>query len=59
MLRQPPSYSGRRESMYGLRHREGIMPSRAAQPQSGPPPPVELFDGLAPFVESTFREPYD
>ena len=46
MLRQPPSYSGHREGMFGLRHREGIMASRAARPYQGPPPPVELLDGL-------------
>jgi len=58
MLRQPPSYSGRRESMYDLRHREGIMKSRAERPTEGEAPPTELFNGLAPLVETTFREPY-
>jgi NAD(P)-dependent dehydrogenase (short-subunit alcohol dehydrogenase family) len=58
MLRQPPGYSGRRESMYALRVREGIMPSRAAHPYAGPPPPEEFFNGLAPVGETTFREPY-
>jgi NAD(P)-dependent dehydrogenase (short-subunit alcohol dehydrogenase family) len=58
MLRQPPSYSGRREGMYALRHREGIMASQAKVPSSGPPPAMELFDGLAPDTETTFREPY-
>ncbi len=58
MLRQPPSYSGRREGMYALRHREGIMASRATAPSANPPPVMELFDGLAPDTETTFREPY-
>jgi len=58
MLRQPPSYSGRREGMYALRHREGIMASQAKVASSGPPPVTELFDGLAPDTETTFREPY-
>jgi citronellol/citronellal dehydrogenase len=58
MLRQPPSYSGRREGMYALRQREGIMASRSKVPFSGPPPAMELFDGLAPDTETTFREPY-
>jgi citronellol/citronellal dehydrogenase len=58
MLRQPSSYSGRRESMYALRQREGIMASRAARPYAGRPPPTELFEGLAPMGENTFREPY-
>lgn len=58
MLRQPVTYSGRRESMYQLRLREGIMPSRAERGWKGPPPPTELFEGLAARIESTFREPY-
>lgn len=58
MLRQPPGYSGWRESMYALGRREGIMASRAARPHAGPPPPEELFNGLAPLSETTFREPY-
>jgi citronellol/citronellal dehydrogenase len=58
MLRQPPSYSGRRESMYALRHREGIMDSCALEQREGPPPVTELLDGLAPPTETTFREPY-
>jgi citronellol/citronellal dehydrogenase len=58
MLGQPPSYSGRRESMYDLRHREGIMKSRAERRNEGEPPTTELFNGLAPLVETTFREPY-
>jgi hypothetical protein len=58
MLRQPASYSGRRESMHALRQREGIMKSQAARPYVGRPF-TELFDGLAPMGEDTFREPYD
>lgn len=42
MLRQPPSYSGRLESMWHLRRREHIMPSRAAV-QSESPPPITHF----------------
>ena len=57
MVRQPPTYSGRRESMFGLRQREGIMSSRVAHPASVAPP-VELFDGLVSPTESAFREPY-
>jgi citronellol/citronellal dehydrogenase len=59
MLRQPPAYSGRRESMYQLRRREGIMASRAARAWQGPPPPTDLFDGLAHRGPSSFREPYE
>jgi NAD(P)-dependent dehydrogenase (short-subunit alcohol dehydrogenase family) len=58
MLEQPASYSGRRESMVGLRQREGIMASRAevATPQG--PPTTELFDGLVPDSGSVFADPY-
>ena len=58
MVRQPPAYSGRLESMYALRRREGIMASRSAVQHHGPPPVTELFNGLAPLTETTFREPY-
>jgi citronellol/citronellal dehydrogenase len=59
MLRQPPSYSGHRESMYALRQREGIMASRAEKPYTATePPPTDLYSGLAPMTESTFQEPY-
>ena len=58
MLSQPPTYSGRLEGMYALRHREGIMASRAEVQREGPPPVTELFSGLAPLTETTFREPY-
>jgi citronellol/citronellal dehydrogenase len=46
MLKQPLPYTGRRESMYQLRAREGIMPSRAAAERRGRVPRTELFDGL-------------
>jgi citronellol/citronellal dehydrogenase len=54
MLRQPASYSGRRESMAGLRRREGIMPSRSPDPYGGTPA-TEMFDGLAEDTETIFR----
>ena len=57
MVRQPTTYSGRRESMYALRHREGIMASRVAHPASQPPP-VELTNGLVAATETSFVEPY-
>jgi NAD(P)-dependent dehydrogenase (short-subunit alcohol dehydrogenase family) len=59
MLRQPASYSGRRESMYALRQREQIMTSRASRPREGPAPSRELFDGLAEGRDTIFREPYE
>jgi hypothetical protein len=59
MLRQPASYSGRRESMLGLRQREGIMATQAEAPVDDGPPTTELFDGLAPDSETTFAEPYE
>lgn len=46
MLRQPPSYTGRRESMLLLGRRESIMRSRAARAVERNQPPTELFDGL-------------
>ena len=57
MLRQPPSYTGRRESMHHLREREGIMASRAERQRSGPVPPTEVFDGLWEQSASVMREP--
>ena len=59
MLQQPASYSGRRESMVGLRQREGIMASRAEVPIGHGPPTTELFDGLAADAATAFAEPYD
>jgi len=58
VLRQPLSYSGHRDSMFQLRQQHGIMASRLEKPYRGDAPPTELFDGLAPDVETTFREPY-
>ncbi len=58
MVRQPHSYSGHRESMFALRHREGIMASRIAEPVTEAPP-TELYDGLVEQAsESFFEEPY-
>ncbi len=58
MARQPVSYSGHRESMFALRHREGIMATRIAQPATEAPP-TELFDGLVASVnDGYFEEPY-
>ena len=54
MIGQPASYSGRRESMAGLRRREGIMASRAPRPYVGIPA-TEMFDGLAEDTETMFR----
>jgi citronellol/citronellal dehydrogenase len=45
MLRQPMPYSGWRESMRELREREGIMASRAPQPNPRRWT-TELFNGL-------------
>jgi len=60
MLRQPVTYSGRRESMYHLRHREGIMASRAVREWAGEPTPEELYNGLAPLeTSSVFEGMYD
>ncbi len=57
MLRRPPGYSGRRESMFALRRREGIMASRVPAPQTTAPP-QELYDGLAAVGDAGFEEPY-
>jgi citronellol/citronellal dehydrogenase len=57
MVRQPPEYSGRRESMFALRQREGIMPTRSSAPFTEAPP-VELFNGLAAVAQAGFEEPY-
>jgi len=58
MLQQPATYSGRRESMLGLRQREGIMPSQAPAPTDGGDPVTQLYDGLAADTETMFAEPY-
>ena len=57
MIRQPVSYSGRRESMFALREREGIMPTRIATPATEAPP-TELYNGLVEGSETYFVEPY-
>lgn len=57
MVRQPPTYSGRRESMYALRQREGIMTPRIAAPPTEAPP-VELLNGLVAVPDTGFEEPY-
>ena len=44
MLRQPAGYTGRRESMFHLREREGIMASQA-EIQYTDRPPTELLNG--------------
>ena len=58
MLSQPPEYTGRRESMYQLRHRESIMASRLAHPRDDGPTPTELYNGLYESELSHFIEPY-
>jgi NAD(P)-dependent dehydrogenase (short-subunit alcohol dehydrogenase family) len=60
MLKQPLEYTGRRESMYHLRAREGIMPSRASRPFRSRVPRTELFEGLWEETQpSILREPYE
>lgn len=56
VLRQPPTFSGRRLSMYRLRQHEGIMRSRAARPYSGVPP-ENLHDGLVEELDNPFVDP--
>lgn len=55
VLAQPPTFSGRRLSMHGLRQSEGIMASRAEVPYRGEPPPTQPFDGLAPPDHTVFE----
>jgi len=55
MLHQPASYTGQRESMHGLRHREGIMVSRSARPYGGVPV-TELYTGVPESIERLFHE---
>jgi NAD(P)-dependent dehydrogenase (short-subunit alcohol dehydrogenase family) len=57
MVRQPTAYSGRRESMFALRQREGIMATRSSAPATEAPP-VELLNGLVTVPDSGFEEPY-
>jgi NAD(P)-dependent dehydrogenase (short-subunit alcohol dehydrogenase family) len=46
MLQQPATYSGRIESMLGLRQREGIMASRAEVPSPPAAPVTALAEGV-------------
>jgi NAD(P)-dependent dehydrogenase (short-subunit alcohol dehydrogenase family) len=46
LLRQPPSYTGRRESMYELGQREGVMPSRSAVGTELAFRVTEMYNGL-------------
>jgi NAD(P)-dependent dehydrogenase (short-subunit alcohol dehydrogenase family) len=61
MLRQPASYTGQRESMNELRHREHIMASQVAEPWEGPTV-TDLVRGISDFFgtggASGFEEPY-
>ncbi len=57
MVGQPTTYSGRRESMFALRQREGIMASRSSAPATEAPP-VELLNGLVAVPDAGFEEPY-
>jgi NAD(P)-dependent dehydrogenase (short-subunit alcohol dehydrogenase family) len=53
MLRRLPPYTGRRESMYALREREGIMATRARR-RSGRTPPLALAEALhGPHTETS------
>ena len=45
MLEQPDQYSGRCESMWDLRHREQIMPTRAEREYTTKPP-LQFINGL-------------
>jgi NAD(P)-dependent dehydrogenase (short-subunit alcohol dehydrogenase family) len=58
MLHQPLSYSGVRESMLGLRQREGIMASRAEVPTEALPI-TDLVEGLRGANTTMFAEPYE
>jgi NAD(P)-dependent dehydrogenase (short-subunit alcohol dehydrogenase family) len=57
MLRQPTSYSGQRESMNELRHREHIMASQVAKPWEGDTV-TDLVRGIHDTWGSGFEEPY-
>jgi NAD(P)-dependent dehydrogenase (short-subunit alcohol dehydrogenase family) len=57
MVRQPTAYSGRRESMFALRQREGIMATHSSAPTIEAPP-VELLNGLVAVADAGFEEPY-
>jgi NAD(P)-dependent dehydrogenase (short-subunit alcohol dehydrogenase family) len=57
MLRQPVDYTGRRESMFHLRAREGIMGSKAERPANAPTP-TTLIEGLHKNDDNLFVDPY-
>jgi len=56
MLRQPADYTGRLESMYELRRREGIMVSRSQRPFTGVPV-TRLQEGVAKRIGARAGEP--
>jgi NAD(P)-dependent dehydrogenase (short-subunit alcohol dehydrogenase family) len=56
MLLQPLEYTGRRESMFHLLEREGIMASKAERPTSGPIP-TTMIEGLHGDDDNIFVEP--
>jgi len=60
MLRQPISYSGQRESMFGLRLREGIMATQVTgAPSTLADRPIEdLIRGVYDAGPGAFEEPY-
>jgi citronellol/citronellal dehydrogenase len=57
MLRQPLPYTGRRESMYALACREGVMPSVAGRDVGGRPPRTEMVSGVRPPRPRPEEEP--
>lgn len=57
MLTRPWPYTGRLESMLGLRRREHIMASRADRASDAGEPITSLFEGLAPDTPSQFNSP--
>jgi NAD(P)-dependent dehydrogenase (short-subunit alcohol dehydrogenase family) len=57
MIDKPIAYSGQRESMWDLRRREGIMPSRVASPWTEKPA-EDLVRGVLDVAANDFEEPY-
>jgi citronellol/citronellal dehydrogenase len=57
MLRQPLTYTGRRESMYALACREGVMASVAGLDVGGRAPRTELLDAYRPRSPRTEEAP--